>query len=206
MTKSRMEAFSDGVVAILITIMVLELRVPSGSSLADITPLGPIFLSYVLGFVNLGIWWNNHHHLLQAAHHVDGRILWANLHLLFWLSLVPWTTAWMGENDFAPLPVALVGADLLLAGFAYNLLVRSLVRHEGRASTIAEAIGRDSKGYISLAAYGSAIPIAFVAPWLSVGLYIVVAAVWFVPDLRIERRIEDGGHDHAASSAGEHAG
>ena len=200
-----MEAFSDGVIAILITIMVLELPVPHGAGFDDVAKLSPIFLSYVLGFVNLGIWWNNHHHLLQAADHVDGRILWANLHLLFWLSLVPWTTAWMGENDFGSLPVALVGADLLLAGFAYNLLVRSLVRHEGRQSTIAEAIGADRKGYLSLAAYASAIPLAFAAPWASVGLYIVVAAVWFVPDLRIERRIEDRGHDRAASNAGERA-
>lgn len=198
-----MEAFTDGVLAILITIMVLELTVPHGAQVADVAPLWPVFLSYALGFVNLAIWWNNHHHLLQAAHHVDGRILWANLHLLFWLSLVPWTTAWMGENEFASLPVAAVGADLLLAGFAYNLLIRTLIRHEGRRSTIAEAIGRDAKGYISLAAYGSAIPIAFVAPWISFGLYVVVAAIWFVPDLRIERRIEShppGSHaeDHTA--------
>ncbi len=200
MTKGRMEAFTDGVIAILITVMVLELTVPHGSRVEDVTPLWPVFLSYALGFVNLAIWWNNHHHLLQAAHHVDGRILWANLHLLFWLSLLPWTTAWMGENEFASLPVAAVGADLLLAGFAYNLLIRALVRHEGRRSTIAEAIGRDSKGYISLAAYGSAIPIAFVAPWLSVGLYVLVAAIWFVPDLRIERRIADHGHEEDATS------
>jgi len=200
MTKGRMEAFSDGVIAILITIMVLELPVPHGASLDDVTPLAPIFLSYILGFVNLAIWWNNHHHLLQAVHHVNGRILWSNLFLLFWLSLLPWTTAWMGENHFASLPVAALGADLVLAGFAYNLLVRALVAHEGRRSTIAEAIGRDGKGYFSLLAYGLAIPVAFVAPWVSVGLYVAVAAVWFVPDLRIERRIADRGHDHEANA------
>jgi len=191
-----MEAFSDGVVAILITIMVLELAVPHGAQLDDLAPLWPVFLSYILGFFNLAIWWNNHHHLLQAAHHVDGRILWANLHLLFWLSLVPWTTAWMGENDFASLPVAAVGADLLLAGFAYYLLVRALIAHEGRRSTIAVAIGRDVKGVVSPILYLIAIPVAFAAPWVSVGLYVAVAAIWFVPDLRIERRIADPGHDH----------
>ena len=203
MTKGRMEAFSDGVIAILITIMVLELPVPHGSSFNDVAQLSPIFLSYILGFVNLGIWWNNHHHLLQAVHHVNGRILWANMHLLFWLSLMPWATAWMGENAFASLPVAALGADLLLAGFAYNLLVRSLIAHEGRQSTIADAIGRDSKGYISLVSYSIAIPVAFIASWVSVAIYVIVAAVWFVPDLRIARRISDGGHDHAAGEAGE---
>ncbi|HJW23066.1 MAG TPA: TMEM175 family protein [Candidatus Limnocylindrales bacterium] len=199
MSKDRMEAFSDGVVAILITIMVLGLAVPHGGRLDDLVPLAPVFLSYVLGFVNLAIWWNNHHHLLQAAHHVDGRILWANFHLLFWLSLVPWTTAWMGENDFASLPVAAVGADLLLAGFAYYLLVRALIAHEGRQSTIAVAIGRDVKGAISPVLYLTAIPIAFVAPWVSVAIYVAVAAIWFVPDLRIERRITDRGHEHEAA-------
>jgi uncharacterized membrane protein len=190
-----MEAFSDGVIAILITIMVLELTVPHGSQLGDIAPLAPVFLSYVLGFINLAIWWNNHHHLLQAAQHVDGRILWANLHLLFWLSLLPWTTAWMGENDFASLPVAAAGADLLLAGFAYYLLVRALIAHERGQSTIAAAIGRDVKGKISPILYLLAIPIAFVAPWASVAIYVVVAAIWFVPDLRIERRIAHDPHE-----------
>jgi uncharacterized membrane protein len=188
MTTGRMEAFSDGVVAILITIMVLELGVPRGANLEDLAPLGPVFLSYVLSFVNLGIYWNNHHHLLQAAHHVDGRVLWANLHLLFWLSLFPFGTAWMGENSFAPIPVAVYGVILLAAAVAYYILVRALIAREGADSVLAEAVGNDRKGKASPLFYAIAIPIAFVAPWVSVAIYALVAAIWFVPDLRIERR------------------
>jgi uncharacterized membrane protein len=191
MNKGRMEAFSDGVIAILITIMVLELGVPHGANLEALAPLGPILLSYVLSFINLGIYWNNHHHLLQAAHRVDGRILWANLHLLFWLSLFPFSTAWMGENSFAPIPVAAYGVVLLAAALAYFLLVRALIAREGSNSMLAQAVGRDRKGKISPLLYAIAIPIALVAPWVSFAIYILVALVWFVPDLRIERRLTD---------------
>jgi uncharacterized membrane protein len=183
-----MEAFSDGVLAILITIMVLELGVPHGADLEALAPLGPVFLSYVLSFTYLGIYWNNHHHLLQATHAVDGRILWANLHLLFWLSLVPFGTAWMGENSFAPIPVAAYGVILLLAAVAYFILVRAIIAREGSDSLVAQAVGRDVKGKISPLLYAVAIPIALVAPWVSFAIYTVVAVMWFVPDLRIERR------------------
>jgi uncharacterized membrane protein len=191
MTKGRMEAFSDAVVAILITIMVLELGVPQGKTLEALAPLGPVFLSYVLSFVYLGIYWNNHHHLLQAAHRVDGRILWANLHLLFWLSLIPFGTAWMGENSFAPIPVAAYGVVLLAAALAYYLLSRTLIAREGTDSVLVQAVGNDRKGKASPLFYAIAIPVALVAPWVSVALYVLVAAIWFVPDLRIERRIRD---------------
>jgi TMEM175 potassium channel family protein len=189
MSKGRMEAFSDGVVAILITIMVLELKVPQGADLSDLFPLIPIFLSYVLSFVFLGIYWNNHHHLLQAVQHVDGAILWANLHLLFWLSLVPFITGWMGENHFAPWPVALYGTVLLLAAFAYYLLVRALIGRHGRDSALARAIGRDVKGKISLVFYAVAIPISSLNQWISFGLYVLVAVIWLIPDRRIERSL-----------------
>jgi uncharacterized membrane protein len=189
MTTGRMEAFSDGVLAILITIMVLELGVPHGTDLDALAPLGPVLLSYVLSFTYLGIYWNNHHHLLQATHTVDGRILWANLHLLFWLSLVPFGTAWMGENSFAPIPVAAYGVILLLAAVAYFVLVRAIIAREGSDSVVAQAVGRDVKGLISPLLYAVAIPIALVAPWVSFAIYTVVAVMWFVPDLRIERRI-----------------
>jgi uncharacterized membrane protein len=194
MSKGRLEAFTDGVVAILITVMVLELAVPRGVNLDDLTPLWPILLSYVLSFFNLAIWWNNHHHLFQAVQHVTGRVLWANLHLLFWLSLLPWATAWMGENGFASLPVAAYGAILVMAAVAYALLVRALIAHEGRDSLLAEAVGRDRKGIGSLVLYAAAVPVALAAPWLSIAIYVVVAAIWFVPDLRIERRITHGPH------------
>jgi uncharacterized membrane protein len=188
MTKGRMEAFSDGVIAILITIMVLELGVPHGDRLEDLTPLWPVFLSYILSFTNLGIYWNNHHHLLQAAHRVDGRVLWANLHLLFWLSLIPFGTAWMGENSFAPLPVAAYGVVLLAAALAYYVLVRALIRLEDKNSLLVQAVGNDRKGKASPLFYAVAIPIALVAPWVSFAIYVLVAAIWFVPDPRIERR------------------
>jgi uncharacterized membrane protein len=190
MHKGRLEAFSDGVIAILITIMVLELRVPHGADLAALRPVLPQFLSYVLSFVFLGIYWNNHHHMLQAAHHVDGRILWANMHLLFWLSLIPVATAWMGDNYPAPLPIATYGVILLFAGCAYYLLSRLLIARHGADSPLARAVGDDMKGLSSLAIYALAIALAFVMPVASCALYVVVAIIWLVPDRRIERVLE----------------
>lgn len=189
MDKGRLEAFSDGVIAIIITIMVLELRVPQGTDLGVLIPLFPVLLSYVLSFVFIGIYWNNHHHLLQAIERVDGRVLWANLHLLFWLSLTPFVTAWMGENEFAPLPVALYGVDMLGASFAFFLLVRSLIALHGTDSALATAIGSDKKGNASLVLYAAAIPLAFVNRWIACGLYVLVAIIWFVPDSRIEKTL-----------------
>ncbi|MEP6819825.1 MAG: TMEM175 family protein [bacterium] len=189
MTTNRMEAFSDGVIAIIITIMVLELRVPHEANLAALQPLVPVFLSYILSFIFLGIYWNNHHHLLHAVDHVDGRILWANLHLLFWLSLVPFVTAWMGENHFARVPVAIYGVVLLAASIAYYILTRSLISLHGSTSTIATAVGRDFKGQISTAIYLVAIPLAFMKWWLAFALYVFVAIMWLVPDRRIERTL-----------------
>jgi uncharacterized membrane protein len=191
MTKGRMEAFSDGVIAILITIMVLELGVPHGADLDALKPMAPLLLSYVLSFMYLGIYWNNHHHLLQAAHHVDGRILWANLHLLFWLSLVPFGTAWVGANSFAAVPVAAYGVVLLAAALAYYVLVRALIAREGKDSLIAQAVGRDVKGKISPLLYAVSVPIALVLPWVAFGIYVLVGVIWVVPDLRIERRIAE---------------
>ncbi|MBK7772270.1 MAG: DUF1211 domain-containing protein [bacterium] len=187
MGKGRLEAFSDGVIAILITIMVLELKVPHGTSPADLLPLVPVLLSYALSFVYLGIYWNNHHHLLQAARHVDGRVLWANLHLLFWLSLVPFTTAWMGENEFAAWPVAMYGVVLLLAAVAYFVLTRALVARHGADSVLAAAIGRDGKGMLSLLLYLVGVALAFVLPAAACGVYVLVAVIWLVPDRRIEK-------------------
>jgi uncharacterized membrane protein len=182
-----LEAFSDGVIAIIITIMVLELKAPQSAELDALRPLIPVFGSYVLSFVNIGIYWNNHHHMLHAAGQVNGRILWANLHLLFWLSLVPFVTAWMGENHFGALPVALYGAVLLMAGFAYFLLARALAAHHGKDSKLARAFGKDTKGIGSLVIYALAIPLAFVNPWIAFALYVSVAVIWFIPDRRIER-------------------
>lgn len=187
MNKGRMEAFSDGVIAIIITIMVLELAVPHEASLAALWALTPVFLSYVLSFIFLGIYWNNHHHMLQATEHVDGRVLWANLHLLFWLSLVPFVTAWMGENEFAALPVALYGVVLFMDGFAYLLLARALLAIHSKDSVLARAMGSDMKGKASQVLYILAIPLAFVSPWISCGVYVLVAVMWFIPDQRIER-------------------
>ncbi len=186
MGKTRLEAFSDGVIAIIITIMVLEMKVPHGDDLASLKPLIPVFLSYVLSFAFVGIYWNNHHHLLHAVHKVNGPTLWANLHLLFWLSLVPFVTGWMGENHFGTAPVALYGVVLLMSGVAYTILVRVLMRHHGHDSALARAIGSDAKGKVSLLAYAAAIPLAWVSVWISMGLYFAVAAMWFVPDRRIE--------------------
>ncbi len=189
MQKGRLEAFSDGVFAIIITIMVLELKVPHGTDFSALAPLAPVFISYVLSFVNVGIYWNNHHHLLQVAKTIDGRVLWANLHLLFWLSLFPFTTGWMGENEFAPAAVAVYGVVLLMAAVAYTILVRVLIALHGKDSTIATAIGSDVKGYASLAIYATAVALSFVQSFVSLALYFVVAAIWFIPDRRIERKV-----------------
>jgi uncharacterized membrane protein len=190
MTKGRLEAFSDGVLAIIITIMVLELRVPHGTELRDLRPLAPVFLSYVLSFVYVGIYWNNHHHLLHAVRHVDGRILWANLHLLFWLSLFPFVTHWTGETSFAAWPVAVYGAVLLMAALAYTVLVRTLLARHGSDSVLAKANGSDFKGNVSVACYFVGIPLSvLVSRWLGLALYTAVALIWLVPDLRIERAL-----------------
>ena len=189
MSKGRMEAFSDGVIAIIITIMVLELKVPHGADLAALFPLTPVFMSYALSFVFLSIYWNNHHHLLQAIKHVDGRVLWANLHLLFWLSLTPFVTAWMGENQFAAWPVALYGVVLMFAAIAYFILARVLISIHGKDSVLATALGRDFKGKVSVLVYVVAIPLAFVDSRFACALYVLVAIMWLVPDRRIERTL-----------------
>lgn len=186
MTKGRVEAFSDGVLAIIITIMVLEFEIPHEAGWAALVPLVPKALSYLLSFIFLGIYWNNHHHLWQAVKGVNGSILWTNLHLLFWLSLIPFATGWMGENDFATAPVALYGMVLWLCAMAYYLMVRALMAHHGHDSLLAEAIGRDTKGLRSLYLYTAAIPLAFLAPWIALGVYITVAIMWLIPDQRIE--------------------
>jgi uncharacterized membrane protein len=194
MSKSRLEAFSDGVIAIIITIMVLELKVPHGTSLSDLRAVLPVFLAYVLSFVYVGIYWNNHHHLLHAAQRVSGAVLWANLHLLFWLSLVPFTTGWLGENHVESLPAALYGAVLFAAGVAYVLLQRALLAVNGRDSLLGRAVGRDRKGMASLVLYAIAIAAAFLSPWLACALYLVVALLWFIPDRRIERTLHAAEH------------
>ena len=191
MTKSRLEAFSDGVLAIAITIMVLELKVPQGHDLASLKPLFPMLLAYLLSFVFVGIYWNNHHHLFQATEQVSGGILWANLHLLFWLSLFPFTTGWIGENGLAAIPTAVYGFVLLMAAIAYLILERAIVAKEGRDSFVARAIGPDWKGRLSAVLYLAAIPLAFVSPWISSGLYVFVALLWLIPDPRIERKLEN---------------
>ena len=189
MSKGRLEAFSDGVLAIVITIMVLALAPPKGEKFDDLRPLVPVFLSYVLSFANLAIWWNNHHHLFQAVRVVDGRVLWANMLLLFFLSLYPFATAWMGESEFASAPVALYGAIQLAAALSYFVLVRALIAIQPEDSPLARAIGGDTKGKVSPLIYLAAIPVAFVAPLVSVGLFVLVALIWIVPDTRIERTI-----------------
>lgn len=186
MPTSRLEAFSDGVIAILITIMVLELKVPHGTDWDALRPIVPAFLTYILSFIYLGIYWNNHHHLLSVTERINGRILWANLHLLFWLSLVPVTTGWMGENDFSALPTAAYGIDLLLAAISYYILQSAIVAEQGPDSKIAGALGSDLKGKISPVLYTVAIPLAFVSRWISLGLYIAVALMWLIPDRRLE--------------------
>jgi len=187
--KGRVEAFSDAVIAILITIMVLELKVPHGTDASALRPLLPVFLSYLLSFVFLGIYWNNHHHLWQVVRHVNGRILWANMHLLFWLSMIPFVTAWMGENDLAALPVALYGVVLLFAGVAYFILTRVLIAHHDKDSALVKAIGDDFKGRISVVIYAVGILLAFAEPRIACALYVAVAAIWLVPDPRIEKAI-----------------
>jgi uncharacterized membrane protein len=187
MGKNRLEAFSDGVLAIIITIMVLELKVPHGSEFSSLIPVLPAFLSYVLSFVYLGIYWNNHHHMLQATERVNGAVLWANLHLLFWLSLFPIVTGWVGDSHFAPAPMALYGVDLLMAGVAYLVLQNAIIACHGNDSLLAKAVGRDAKGKLSAVFYGIAIPIAYYEVWIAGSIYVLVAMIWLIPDRRIER-------------------
>jgi uncharacterized membrane protein len=190
MKTTRLEAFSDGVLAIIITIMVLELKVPHAVELAALKPVLPVLLSYVLSFIYLGIYWNNHHHLFQATEQVSGGILWANLHLLFWLSLFPFTTAWMGENHLAAIPTAIYGFVLLMAAIAYYVLQRTIIAKEGRESLLAQAIGKDWKGKLSPLLYLAAVPLAFVSSWIASALYVFAALLWLIPDPRIERKLE----------------
>ncbi|APZ44479.1 hypothetical protein BW247_01655 [Acidihalobacter ferrooxydans] len=191
MQTTRMEAFSDGVMAIIITIMVLELKVPHGEELAALWPLLPVLLSYVLSFVYVGIYWNNHHHMLHATEHVSGSVMWANLHLLFWLSLFPFVTGWMGENHFGAVPTALYGVVLLMAAMAYWILVSRIIAANGAESQLTRAIGSDRKGKLSVALYAVAIPVAVYLPWLAQAAYVAVAAMWLIPDRRIERQLTD---------------
>lgn len=187
MNKSRLEAFSDGVLAIIITIMVLDLRVPHGDTLAALEPIAPVFLCYLLSFVFIGIYWNNHHHTLHAVRRISGAVLWANLHLLFWLSLLPFVTAWMGTNSFGPVPTACYGVDLLMAGVAYSILCRALIAANGKDSLLAKAIGGDRKAKVSMVVYALAIPAAFWNRWMSQAAYVLVALLWLIPDRRIEK-------------------
>jgi len=196
--KTRLEAFSDGVIAILITIMVLELRIPEGADWDSVQPIVPVFLTYVLSFVFLGIYWSNHHHLLHMADRITGGIMWANLHLLFWLSLTPFATGWMGRNHFAPLPTAMYGVVLLFSAVSYTILVRMIIAAQGPSSRLKAAIGSDAKGYLSLAIYAAAIPLAFVNRWIAYALYVAVVLMWLVPDRRIERRLDADSHPHRA--------
>ena len=191
MSKSRLEAFSDGVIAVIITIMVLEMKVPHGADIGALAPVAPVFSSYVLSFVYIGIYWSNHHHMFHAVHHVNGATLWANLHLLFWLSLVPFVTGWMGENHFAALPVATYGAVLLCAACASYILVRALLAANGKDSLLARAIGKDFKGKISIVIYVAALVLSVVSPWISCALYVLVAAIWLCPDPRFERLLTE---------------
>jgi uncharacterized membrane protein len=189
MEKGRLEAFSDAVIAIIMTIMVLELKIPHEANWAALRPLAPVFLGYAISFVMIGIYWNNHHHLFQAVQYVNGRVLWANLHLLFWMSLIPFVTGWTGENNFAALPVAFYGVVLLFSGVAYFILTKVLVAHHGQDSVLATAMGKDFKGKISLLIYIVGIGIAFVSPWAAFMLYILVSLIWLIPDRRIERSL-----------------
>lgn len=189
MSSARLEAFSDGVLAIIITIMVLELKVPHKDDLYSLKPLLPVFLSYVISFIYIGIYWNNHHHMMAVVEHVSGKILWANIHLLFWLSLVPFATAWMGENNFTLWPVALYGILLMMAAVAYYILAQALIKLHGKNSTLAKAIGRDQKGIISLVIYALGVALCFVNSRISLALYALVAVIWLIPDKRIEKKI-----------------
>ncbi len=190
MNTNRLEAFSDGVIAIIITIMVLEIKVPHGETLDTLIPLIPVLLSYVLSFIYVGIYWNNHHHFMHMVHNVNGRILWANLHLLFWLSLIPFATGWMGENHIGALPVALYGFILFMCSVAYSILVRAVLSVQGQDPKLAAALGRDYKGKISTILYLVAIPLAFLNPWISIALFVTVAIIWFLPDRRIEKVLD----------------
>jgi uncharacterized membrane protein len=187
MNKARLEAFSDGVLAIIITIMVLDLRIPHGQDLAALKPVVPVFFCYVVSFIYIGIYWNNHHHMLHATKRVSGGVLWANLHLLFWLSLMPFVTGWMGENDFGPVPTAMYGVVLLMAGTAYWILERALIAAEGEESVLAKAVGKERKGILSMVLYALAIPLAMQTRWAAQAIYVLVAMMWLVPDRRIER-------------------
>jgi uncharacterized membrane protein len=189
MTKSRLEAFSDGVLAIIITIMVLEMKVPHGVHVEALRPLLPVFLSYILSFIYLAIYWNNHHHLFQAVHHVNGRVLWANMHLLFWLSLIPFVTGFMGENHAAPVPVALYGGVLLCAAAAFFILTRALLSLHEKGSPLARALAKSRKEHVSLGLYVASIPLAFVHPWIACSIYVAVALIWVIPDMRMERSL-----------------
>lgn len=191
MGKARLEAFSDGVLAIIITIMVLEMKVPHGDSWAALAPLYPVFLSYVLSFIYIAIYWNNHHHMMHATHHINGKVMWANNHLLFWLSLMPFASGWMGENHFTSLPTAVFGFDLFMAGVAYYILEKYLVKLHGEDSTLARAVGPEQKGKISVVIYAAAIALAFVESRVSLGLYTLVAVLWLIPDKRIEKKISE---------------
>jgi uncharacterized membrane protein len=193
MHKARLEAFSDGVLAIILTIMVLELRIPHGEDLAVLRPLVPVLLCYVLSFIYIGIYWNNHHHMLHAVRSVSGGVLWANLHLLFWLSLLPFVTGWMGENHFAATPTALYGVVLLMAGTAYWILERTLIRVDSSDSLLAKAVGQDRKGVLSVVLYAAAIPLAFYTRWMAQAIYVLVALIWLIPDRRIERMMNANG-------------
>jgi uncharacterized membrane protein len=192
MKKGRLEAFSDGVIAIIITIMVLELRVPVGDNIKDLAPVLPVLFSYILSFVYIGIYWNNHHHMIYAVDRINGAVLWANLHLLFWLSLIPFVTAWMGENHFSKWPVVLYGVVLIMNAIAYTILCWLLVGEAGPASPLAIALGKDWKGKLSLVTYVVAIGLAFFNSWLGFGLYVLVAVIWFIPDQRIEKTVSSG--------------
>lgn len=189
MGKTRLEAFSDGVIAIIITIMVLEMKVPHGDQLTNLAPLLPVFISYILSFVNVGIYWNNHHHMLHAAHKVNSKVMWANMHLLFWLSLFPFVTGWMGENHFTTVPIILYGGVLLMAGIAYYILSRALIQLHGADSTLAIAVGKDRKGIFSVVIYAFAIPLSLINGYIGLVLYAAVAAMWLIPDQRIERKV-----------------
>jgi uncharacterized membrane protein len=191
MTKGRMEAFSDGVLAIIITIMVLEMKVPHGSSFSDLKPIIPIFISYVLSFVNVAMYWNNHHHMIQAAHKINGTVLWTNIHLLFWLSLFPFVTGWMGENNFPVIPVALYGIVSLMAGVAYYILAHCLTGIHGRESEFAKALGTDTKGKLSVIIYTLGVGLCFIHPLIGLGMYFLVAVMWFIPDRRFENKAAD---------------
>lgn len=195
MGKGRLEAFSDGVIAIIITIMVLEMKVPRGDSWASLQPLIPVFISYILSFINVAIYWNNHHHMLHAAKHVSGSVLWSNVHLLFWLSLFPFVTGWMGQNDFSTLPVAIYGFVSLMAGIAYYMLAKCLIKTHGKDSTLAIAINKDRKGVVSVVIYALGIGLSFISPWLGLTMYFIVAAMWFIPDKRIENTLGKQGED-----------